>query len=373
MSGSQVVRIDVDTPDYHFSDGAAFVTMRTSVTADERRAWIRAQGLPEHYTPDVLLTNIIVFIPAYGTHMIPDPDPNADEGDEIEVANARLADTVLLSAHFDRPQGSPNAANCNAANVAAMLEAIRVVMDDSAENSNNLVFVFTDGGLEGGLGLLAVRDKFIGFDNVIKGNIADEVRHGGVGFAASFTSDGTRGGVILSQTANITSRVFRQISGAVVTDSVLTAGMLYAPSAGEVNVFGSAPSVSFTNIGGAYEHNTARDNSDNINKRLIATSGALMLNFAINLGSADLSRLADSDPSNFVYFNFLGGTVRYSYTAAYVFGALLLIFAAVVAGIAAWKKALNAKKVAKGGITALIGISLSIAVTFILIILSRLC
>ncbi|MDR3318139.1 MAG: Zn-dependent exopeptidase M28, partial [Clostridiales bacterium] len=333
ITQKDVVKVDTE----NIAAGANYVVMTTSLTSDERHAWEKERGVADEdlsgYSVDTALRNIVVRIPATS-------------------ANAGV---ILLTAHYDSVKYAPGA-NDNAANVGAMLEVIRTVKDKTGLN-NDIIFVFTDGGLNGGLGAYVLREKFIGFSKAVER----------IGFGASFDSYGTKGPVTLvnssSNNANVIAAL-NKLSGGITANSALSGTVLFDPKVSDFNIFGDTPSLAFANILGGEEHGTALDNADNINENLVSASGALMLGIIDNFGGIDLEDL-QADNGRAVYFNFLGfGVISYSAVAAYVIAGILILLLAAVIVLSVLKRSLDWKAIGAGVFVQALSAAVAVAVAF---------
>lgn len=316
----------------------SFSVMETKLTSQDINKWFAEQGKEKNYvvTPEVKLTNIVVYI------------PSKDEvGKNVSELNS---DTIMYITHYDSKYYSPSANNL--AIVGAMIESIRELKDIN-NNDNSLLFVFADGGEYDALGAYAFREKYQGFNNV----------YSRVKAAFAFDSLGSKGALTLIHTNETASKLaskWASVNKKAFATSVAQSLDLFEDRIFDYNIFQGIPALNFANIDKPTTENMGIDNIDNLNKKLISQTGAAIVRTANSLASYDLDKLQNGNQS--VNFSYLGGVFSYSNITSYVLASLLLVLAGVVLAVNQAKKSFSIFDALKGSLVQII----AVLVTFLL-------
>lgn len=239
--------------------------------------------------------NIIVVIPGTGT------------------ASGTAGDALVMTAHYDSFYGS-NGASDNGVSVAAMLETIKTIAGGTKTFKNDLVFVFTDAENDGAYGAYAFRYQFKGFMDV----------YSRAKLGINFNGMGTDGAIALfeeTENVKLVAQFNKKVSG-VITDSAF--GYIYSQNAetSDFAIFDNIEALNLSNVGNNV--NTSLDTVSKVSKSAIKAKSNLINGVVSAFGSFELDSIKEGD--NGVYFSYLGlFNVTYSYTAAYVIAALILV------------------------------------------------
>lgn len=286
-----------------------YSVMEIELTAEEINDWYGELNIDQKYTasPNIKLTNIIVYIPA----------ANEISGGEI-TQDKLTSDTIMYMTHYDSLSYTSSANNV--ALVGTMLESVREIKDYS-NNKNSYLIVFADGGAYNALGAYAFREKFAGYNNVYS-----RVKAG-----ISFDSLGANGALTLYESTNNASKLvskWAQINKRAYASSVIDVAEGSLDRVFDYDIFSGIPALNFVNIADISSENMKIDNADNINKKLISQTGAIIVNTAQVLGLYDLDKLSNGTES--VNFSYLGGIISYNNLASYILASILILLAGLV-------------------------------------------
>lgn len=215
------------------------------------------------------------------------------------ISGTSSTGTVLLMAHYDSVQTGPGAGD-NGSGVVTLLETLRA-LQSSAPLRNNVVFVFSEGEEDGGLGSQAFVDEHPLAKDVSIAIVPDS---NGCGRAAIGVFDRHNGWLV------------REIAGAVphplaasISDEL---GTLAGGSAmGDHFSFyqKGVPALGLGAGGCQTGYHTAEDKLGNIDPRTLQDLGNCAVPLTRKFGNADLKDIRQDD---LIYFPLLGYMVFYS-------------------------------------------------------------
>lgn len=311
-------------------NGAVFSVMETALDSSDINNWYTETGISDKYvaSADVNLTNILVYIPSK---------------DEIGKSVSELnSDTIMYITHYDSKSYSPSANNL--ALVGAMIEAVREV-SDITNNRNSILFVFADGGEYNALGAYAFREKFVGFNNV----------YSRVKAAFAFDSLGSSGALTLlnsNENASKLASKWAMINKKAFASSVLDVASDNYDRVFDYDIFKGVPALNFSNINSSETQDMAADNLNNLNKKLLSQTGALIVQTVSSLANYDLAKLQSNQGA--VNFSYLGGVINYSNVTSYVLASLLLVLLGVAVVFNIKKKSFSISDTLKGSLVQII-------------------
>jgi peptidase M28-like protein len=207
--------------------------------------------------------------------------------------------TVLLMAHYDSVQTGPGAGD-NGSGVVTLLETLRA-LQSSAPLRNNVLFVFSEGEEDGGLGSQAFVDEHPLAKDVSVAIVPDS---NGCGRAAIGVFDRHNGWLV------------REIAGAVprplaasISDEVGKLAGGYAMG-DHLSFYQKGVPVLGLGAGGCQTgYHTAEDKLGNIDLRTLQDLGNCAVPLTRKFGNADLK---DIRPDDLIYFPLLGYMIFYS-------------------------------------------------------------
>ncbi|HEY8443420.1 MAG TPA: M28 family peptidase [Clostridia bacterium] len=319
-------------------DKASFAVMETKVSAEDINDWYAEQGKQDRFvaTPDVNLTNVVVYIPT-----------QAEIGKDVSELKS---DAVLYIAHYDSKSYSPGANNL--AIIGAMLEAIKEIK--SINGTNSFVFVFADGGERDALGAYAFREKFQGFNNV----------YSRVKAAFGFDSLGSKGALTLIESNDVSSKLAAKWAGfnkKAFSASAAQSLDLFKDRIFDYEIFTDIPALNFANVDNPTTENMNSDNLGNLNRKLLSQTGAAIVKSAESLANYKLDKLQNGTKA--VNFSFLSGTISYGSVTSYILASLLLAFAIVVFVFNRIKKSFSIFDALKGSLVQILAIIISFLLT----------
>jgi len=249
------------------------------------------------------------------------------------------ADTAVISVRIDAI--GPEATN--AATIGAMIEHVnRLSANITPSHSNDLVFVFADGGLEYDIGLRTVLNQF----RLNRPNGTNVL--GDVSFIAQFDSMGNRGRVMAQNSGTVQSCAICAVGRAGAVSSVVNLFDLSSnPNANPIS--NTVPSIVFSNIAGIRFEGTALDNTDNLSTNMVRDFANTMDAVINALGNADFEGLAVSEnPSSVFFYYFNWFSVSYPAWGGFLMVGVIILLLGCIIGLNA-KRAMADKKLAEGG------------------------
>jgi hypothetical protein len=216
----------------------------------------------------------------------------------IQNVIARLPGTnstgaVLLMAHYDSVATGPGASD-NASGVAALLEILRALLVESSLR-NDLIFAFTDGEEDGGLGAQAFVDEYSPAKLVSVALVVDS--GGNCGRAALvMESRHQQNGWLVRQTAE----VLRRPIAASITDDFRS----LADSGDDLNLYPKGIEVAASGISGCLTaYHTMKDDAQSLDARSVQDLGNSTLALARHLGILDLKHSSLGKATYFTFFD----------------------------------------------------------------------
>ncbi len=261
--------------------------------------------------------------------------PNYHTAGTVHNLAARLRGTdsrgsVLIMAHYDSVDSGPGASD-DAAAVAAMLEAVRVIKQ-GPRMKNDLIFLFTDGEEAGLLGATAF--------------LRDHPWRSAVRFVINLEARGTRGASTLFETGRGNGRIigdFIREDPHPTGNSLTNAIYSYLPNDTDFTVFREAgfQGLNFAFIGNAAAYHTMLDNANNVDPASLQHHGSHVLALARFYGNDSLEGLTGEDA---VYFTIIGGfMVAYSGFLSLIFSILIVSFTLAVSARFIMKRKMKMK------------------------------
>jgi hypothetical protein len=216
----------------------------------------------------------------------------------IQNVIARLPGTnstgaVLLMAHYDSVATGPGASD-NASGVAALLEILRALLVESSLR-NDLIFTFTDGEEDGGLGAQAFVDEYSPAKLVSVALVVDS--GGSCGrVALVMESRHQQNGWLVRQTAE----VLRRPIAASITDDFRS----LADSGDDLNLYPKGIEVAASGISGCLTtYHTMKDDAESLDARSVQDLGNSTLALARHLGILDLKHSSLGKATYFTFFD----------------------------------------------------------------------
>jgi hypothetical protein len=216
----------------------------------------------------------------------------------IQNVIARLPGTnstgaVLLMAHYDSVATGPGASD-NASGVAALLEILRALLVESSLR-NDLIFAFTDGEEDGGLGAQAFVDEYSPAKLVSVALVVDS--GGSCGrVALVMESRHQQNGWLVRQTAE----VLRRPIAASITDDFRS----LADSGDDLNLYPKGIEVAASGISGCLTtYHTMKDDAESLDARSVQDLGNSTLALARHLGILDLKHSSLGKATYFTFFD----------------------------------------------------------------------
>jgi len=249
---------------------------------------------------------------------------------------------VLLMAHYDSVATGPGAGD-NGSGVVTLLETLRVLRND-APLTNDLVYVFTDGEEDGGLGAQAFVDEHPWIKDVSVALIADG---NGCGVVAMSVFDHYNGWLVREF-----ARALPHVLAASIGDEVakLSGG---AASGDHLQV--SQKGVPVLGLGAAgcqTSYHTMQDNFSQLDSRTLQDLGNYVLPLARHFGNLSLERIPQD---NVIYFPFFGHVIHYpdAWGLPLFIGTVFVLVSVVLLGFR--QKVLTVRDVALGFLIWIIG------------------
>jgi Peptidase family M28 len=240
----------------------------------------------------------------------------------VENVIARLSGTnttgaLLLMAHYDSVATGPGASD-NGSGVATLLETLRALRGGPSLR-NDVIFAFTDGEEDGGLGAQAFVDEYSLAKLVSVALVIDSGGSCGRG-PLVVESQHQQNGWLVREMAE----VLRRPLAASISDDFRGA-MSYGD---DLNLYPKGIEAINSGINGCpTTYHTMKDDLENLDARSVQDLGNSSLTLARHLGSLDLKHAPDG---KVVYFTFFGRL--FFYPATWVLPLTLFILA-VLAGI----------------------------------------
>jgi len=242
---------------------------------------------------------------------------------------------LLLAAHYDSVPAGPGAGD-DGAGVTTLLETARALSAGPALR-HDVIFLFTDGEELGLLGASAF--------------VAEHPWKKDVGVVLNFDNRGTHGAVLMYETSPGNLPLLRELAAVVPSpraSSLSAAVARLLPNSSDFVVFRKAgiAGMNFAFIGGPEKYHTTQDTPANLDLRTLQQSGNDALPLARRLANADLSRLAQANAPDAVFFNPASGwEIVYPASWAGPLGILVLVLYLGVAGAAIARGAVRARGV----------------------------
>lgn len=215
------------------------------------------------------------------------------------VTGTSSTGAVLLMAHYDSVATGPGAGD-NGSGVVALLETLRVLRNN-APLKNDLMYVFTEGEEDGGLGSQAFVDEHPWFKDVSVAVVADS---NGCGAVTMGVFSRPNGWLIREATRAVPHALAASIGDEVAK---LSGG---AASGDHIQV--SQKGVPVLGLGAAAcqtSYHTMQDNFSHLDSRTLQDLGNHVLPLAIHFGNLDLKRISQD---NVIYFSLFGHLIYYS-------------------------------------------------------------
>lgn len=219
-----------------------------------------------------------------------------------ELPGTQPGKPILMTAHYDSVEEGPGA-NDDAANVAVLLELLRVLKQE-APLRNSVVVLLTDGEESGLFGAKAY----------MKSHTADDI-----GFVLNLEARGSSGPMLLFQTSGENGqaiRLLRENADHPYAFSFFQDVFKILPNDTDFTVFKNegVPGLNFAYAEGASVYHTANDDLGHVSLPTVQHSGETALAMAQTLGNADLSSL--NSQGNDAFFNLFGNALV-TYPAAW--------------------------------------------------------
>ncbi|MCL2847176.1 MAG: hypothetical protein FWE13_00285 [Firmicutes bacterium] len=317
-----------------FSVMANSETLSSATERDERIVYLRNHNVQEN-----LLQNTIVFIPGSQT-----------------VAGADRPDVALITVNIDSigPEATGSAL------IGAMIEHIRELLSASnPSHSNDLLFVFADGGLEQDMGLRTILNQMRLLRPGSGHNIVDNIN-----FIAQFTTHGNRGPVMVTHAGVSPNETLAMLGNSDAANSSIIELFEMSPYAEEHHFAGNIPSLTFSNVGDSRHMRTVEDNMENISRDIVTRHAGIMGQVIEAFGNGDLSALMEGGSTSAVYHNFFGFNVRTASFMQYILAAIILLLVLLILVLNIKFKSFSMLKVSLGAVTQLIAVTVGGLVVF---------
>jgi hypothetical protein len=224
---------------------------------------------------------------------------------------------LLLTAHYDSVATGPGASD-NASGVATLLETLRALRGGSALK-NDVIFAFTDGEEDGGLGAQAFVDEYSPAKLVSVALIVDSGGSCGRTTLVMESQHQQNGWLVRKVAATV-----RRPLAASITDDFRSS----MSSGDDLNLYPKGIEAINSGINGCpTTYHTMKDNLENLDARSVQDLGNSSLTLARHLGTLDLKHTSEG---KVVYFAFWGRLFFYPVTWV---PPLTLFILAVLAGI----------------------------------------
>jgi hypothetical protein len=214
------------------------------------------------------------------------------------VSGSNSTGVVLLMAHYDSVATGPGAGD-NGSGVVTLLESLRALRNDPPLK-NDLVYVFTDGEEDGGLGAQAFVDEHPWLRDISVALVADSNGCGVVTMSVFARHSGwlireSARAVPHALAASISDQVGK-LSGGFVSGDHLQLSQKGVP------VLGLGAAACQTS------YHTMQDNLSQLDSRTIQDLGNYVLPLARHFGNLDLKRTSQDDV---IHFSFFGHLIYY--------------------------------------------------------------
>ena len=214
------------------------------------------------------------------------------------VSGSNSTGAVLLMAHYDSVATGPGAGD-NGSGVVTLLESLRILRNDPPLK-NDLVYVFTDGEEDGGLGAQAFVDEYPWLKDISVALIADSNGCGVVAMSVFAQHNGW----LIRESARAVPRAL----AASISDQV---GKLSGGAASGDHLQLSQKGVPVLGLGAAAcqtSYHTMQDNLRQLDSRTLQDLGNYVLPLARHFGNLDLKRTSQDDV---IHFSFFGHLIYY--------------------------------------------------------------
>lgn len=215
------------------------------------------------------------------------------------ITGTKSTGAVLLMAHYDSVATSPGAGD-NGSGVATLLETLRVLRN-SVPLRNDLLYVFTDGEEDGGLGAQAFVDEHPLMTSASVALVADR---GGCGMVVMSVFGRHNGWLVREFT-----RALPHLMAASISDEVskLSGG---AASGDHLQVSQKGVPVLGLGANGCQTaYHTMQDNPSQLDSHALQDLGNYVLPLARHFGNVDLKRIPQD---NVTYFPLFGHMIYYA-------------------------------------------------------------
>jgi hypothetical protein len=224
---------------------------------------------------------------------------------------------LLLMAHYDSVATGPGASD-NGSGVATLLETLRALRGGSSLR-NDVIFAFTDGEEDGGLGAQAFVDEYSPAKLVSVALVVDSGGSCGRATLVMESQHQQNGWLVREVAATV-----RRPLAASITDDFRSS----MSSADDLNLYPKGIEAINSGINGCpTTYHTMKDDLENLDARSVQDLGNSSLTLARHLGSLDLKHASEG---KVVYFAFWGRLFFYPVTWV---PPLTLLILAVLAGI----------------------------------------
>jgi hypothetical protein len=214
---------------------------------------------------------------------------------------------LLLLSHYDSaPHSSSLGASDDASGVATIIESVRAFLYNKTAHKNDIIILFTDAeelGLNGA-SLFVTQHKW-----------ASEI-----GLALNFEARGTSGpSYMLMETNQGNAKMVDAFSNGnvqyPVSNSLMYSIYKMLPNDTDLTVFraqGKIQGFNFAFIDSHFNYHTAKDNSQNLDRKSLAHQGTYLFPLLNYFSNADLTNLNSTEDK--IYFNVPFGFVSYPFS-----------------------------------------------------------
>ncbi len=269
------------------------------------------------------------------------------------VSGSNSTGAVLLMAHYDSVATGPGAGD-NGSGVVALLESLRILRNDPPLK-NDLVYVFTDGEEDGGLGAQAFVDEHPWLKDISVALVADS---NGCGVVAMSVFAQHNGWLIRES-----ARAVPHALAASISDQV---GKLSGGAASGDHLQLSQKGVPVLGLGASAcqtSYHTMQDNLRQLDSRTLQDLGNYVLPLARHFGNLDLKHTSQDDV---IHFSFFGHPTYYpdKWVLPLFVGTLFVLACVVLLGI--WQKVLTGRGVALSVLLWVVGATVTGGLTTLL-------
>lgn len=328
----------------------------TRITVDQADMDAIPNAKEKGFAKGMVFQNVLLYIPGTQTKSAITRSELANDF-SFEIDEKKLADAVMMVAHYDSNVGDNGYTN-NSATIGTMLALLDKIVNGEKSYKNDILMVFTDASYHNGLGLefLMNSPEYTKIFSGVMGRVKSVAIFDNVGGVSTIVASQAKGSDTVSLFATAGDWYHSgSFSGDIASQNI---------GGKEFNAISGVSAIEILGLGNKSEITTKEALTDEVMGRIATVIGS----FADKFGDAKLGAL-DND-AIVGYYSYVGLNFWFASYIAYIIGAIIL----ALIGLIVWyliikKKAINPVKIGYGSAVSVLSVIATVATVTILYLL----